>query len=272
MIQTFTPHPSLQPYIRQFVYTEMGKEGQWTRAEMMPPGYTALIVVLEKDRHLICVNNKYQHCCSSPTFSGQITRFSDIRLYGRLKLFFAAFQPCGAFRLLGIPQQDCTGKSFPLSALLGTEGKLLSAQLNNLSDPQRVYDLLQQFLLQRLHHNKPSPICEQLLHVSEQIKQQCHTSGLIERICKQEGYSISKLERHMNKIVGMGPKKFQRIMRFNNAMHYIKQNDYKCHWARLAYQFGYYDQMHFIRECKTFYGKTPTALKRENGLMDVVHA
>ena len=61
----------------------------------------------------------------------------------------------------------------------------------------------------------------------------------------------------MRKIVGISPKLYQRIMRFNMALQYIRRNKCCCNWSEVASRFGYYDQTHFIKEFKLFYGKTP---------------
>jgi AraC-like DNA-binding protein len=59
--------------------------------------------------------------------------------------------------------------------------------------------------------------------------------------------------------VGINPKQYHRIVRFNNLLPNIHRKKNICHWTDLAYQFGYYDQVHFIKDFKTFYGKTPSA-------------
>ncbi|GAA4313212.1 AraC family transcriptional regulator [Compostibacter hankyongensis] len=268
----FTPHPALQPYIQCYVYTEMGTPGEWTQAEMAPPGYSALIILLETEKYCISVNGEETQHYASPTFTGQITCFSDVHLYDRIKIFFVSFKPCGAYRLLGISQHECTGRSFHLTDLLGSSGKSLSEELINQPDAHKVHAVLEQFLLQRLSLPAKKEICDRLSYVSEQIRLHSHSNQLISRICRKEGYSISRLERHMKEIVGMGPKKFQRIIRFNNTLSYIRLHRDECKWAQVAAQFGYYDQMHFIREFKLFYGKTPEAYDKEGWLMKIVHA
>lgn len=62
----------------------------------------------------------------------------------------------------------------------------------------------------------------------------------------------------MNEIVGLRPKQYQRIMRFNAALAYIQGDPLQHNWCWIADQFGYFDQTHFIKEFKFFYGRTPT--------------
>jgi len=55
---------------------------------------------------------------------------------------------------------------------------------------------------------------------------------------------------------GLTPKVFHRIFRFNEI---LKQLQGKQHlvWAQIAYEFGYSDQSHFIKEFKEFSGFNP---------------
>ena len=68
-----------------------------------------------------------------------------------------------------------------------------------------------------------------------------------------------QFERLFNELVGINPKEYARIVRFQKSLkllqHYSDVNQ-----AQLAYQCGYADQSHFIREFKQFSGYTPLSL------------
>jgi AraC-like DNA-binding protein len=59
-----------------------------------------------------------------------------------------------------------------------------------------------------------------------------------------------------NDQVGMTPKVFCRVRRFQRALYEIKQRR-NLIWAELAPDCGYYDQAHFICDFKEFCGLTP---------------
>ena len=46
-------------------------------------------------------------------------------------------------------------------------------------------------------------------------------------------------------------------MRFNAALQYLEQHPLHYNASQIACRFGYFDQTHFIKEFKLFYGKTP---------------
>ncbi len=69
---------------------------------------------------------------------------------------------------------------------------------------------------------------------------------------------ISKrhLQRTFQSKVGYGPKAYSRMLRFCEAIFYLQQNP-GARMTKVAYDFGYADQSHFIREFKEFMGQNP---------------
>jgi AraC-like DNA-binding protein len=59
-----------------------------------------------------------------------------------------------------------------------------------------------------------------------------------------------------NDQVGMTPKVFCRVRRFQRALYEIQRRR-NLKWAALAPDCGYYDQAHFIADFKEFCGLTP---------------
>jgi AraC-like DNA-binding protein len=66
--------------------------------------------------------------------------------------------------------------------------------------------------------------------------------------------SQSPLEKRFREAVGTSPKKFASIVRFKNL---IRDRAPGSSLVELAYEGGFYDQSHFIKEFKNFTGDTP---------------
>jgi len=64
------------------------------------------------------------------------------------------------------------------------------------------------------------------------------------------------LQRTFQNKVGYGPKAYSRMLRFCEAIFYLQQNP-SARMTTVAYDFGYADQSHFIREFKEFMGQNP---------------
>ncbi|MEJ7683207.1 MAG: helix-turn-helix domain-containing protein [Segetibacter sp.] len=91
----------------------------------------------------------------------------------------------------------------------------------------------------------------------------------IKKLAYEANMCLKSFELKFACQVGLPPKLFARITRFNYALLLKTQNVLK-NWTDIAHKCGYYDQMHFIKEFKQFAGDTPvnfykeTPLPREN--------
>lgn len=78
----------------------------------------------------------------------------------------------------------------------------------------------------------------------------------------KDGISSRHLQRLFNFYIGDTAKSFCRIVRFQNLLK-IDPSIKLIKAEKLFYDFGYYDQTHFIKEFKLFYGKTPSKIATE---------
>ncbi len=77
----------------------------------------------------------------------------------------------------------------------------------------------------------------------------------ISDIANENNLTVKSLERLIKKTFGMTPKKLVSILRFGNSIKYLNKSE--GHRFIDALQFGYYDQSHFIRECRRLTGMNP---------------
>lgn len=70
------------------------------------------------------------------------------------------------------------------------------------------------------------------------------------------GISPRQLRRLFEYYVGDTPKTFSRVVRFQNVLK-AKPSQQSLRQNKLFFDIGYYDQAHFIKEFKNFYGVTP---------------
>lgn len=82
-------------------------------------------------------------------------------------------------------------------------------------------------------------------------------TGSIHDLSGVMGVSERQAERIFKKSIGVSPKFYSRIIRFNAIFQLLSQ--YDPGWAKLAYESGFADQSHFIRNFKAFTGEDPSA-------------
>ena len=80
----------------------------------------------------------------------------------------------------------------------------------------------------------------------------------VDRLATEAGLSSRQLERRFLKEVGIGPKLFCRILRFQQVFRALESDS--TNWASVAVNCGYYDQAHLIRDFQEFAQRTPAAL------------
>lgn len=76
-------------------------------------------------------------------------------------------------------------------------------------------------------------------------------------VARDVGWSRQHLSTEVTHELGLGPKRFQRLMRFNRAAGLARESK-GASWSEIALRCGYYDQAHLVREFNEFAGYSPT--------------
>lgn len=85
-----------------------------------------------------------------------------------------------------------------------------------------------------------------------------HNKGIVNVETQlNDGISSRHLRRLFNFYIGDTAKSFCRVIRFQNLLK-IDPSISQLQADKLFYDFGYYDQTHFIKEFKQYYGITPS--------------
>ncbi len=83
-----------------------------------------------------------------------------------------------------------------------------------------------------------------------------HGALRVDDAAASAGLSIRQFERRFTNQVGLPPKRYARIVRFNAALE-AKMTAPRRLWTDIAHEFSYYDQMHMVRDFETFAGESP---------------
>ena len=132
----------------------------------------------------------------------------------------------------------------------GNDGRFLIERINNESNCENQFKIIEQFLLKRIQISdlKLKHIFREIIHENYSID--------VKELAKISGVSYSYFRKIFKNEIGVSPKEYIRVIRINKAINQIKQN-HKKPLTNLAYELGYYDQSHFIKDFKSFTDRTP---------------
>lgn len=157
----------------------------------------------------------------------------------------------GAYHFLSLPFSQLTNTLFSFTDLYGKKGEELLEKLFGNKTPFEKVETIQQFLLDRLYEQQRS---NGLIDYS--VRLISSSKGLLEikELERKTGYSKRYLDMLFKEYVGISPKTYSTIVRFQSFYKNISQE--KLLPTDSIYEL-YYDQSHFIKEFKRFTGKTP---------------
>jgi AraC-like DNA-binding protein len=171
------------------------------------------------------------------------------------------FHPGAAYPFFGVPMQELTDKVFPLEDLWRAAGRELFEQLIETSDANRWLALIELALQSRLRQIPAEPPAARTAALAARAMSRSPAIPNIRSVANEIGVSERQLRRQFHDAVGLGPKTYARILRFERVMHAARVAE-APDWAELAIEAGYYDQAHLIAEAHSLAGMTPPAFLR----------
>jgi AraC-like DNA-binding protein len=187
-------------------------------------------------------------------FVGQMTRPILITATGVVQLIGIRFHPGGTLPFFRHPMHEVTNQAAQLGQLGGAlerdlmattvDQPLLSGKITALEKwfSRRIYDCK--------HDSWLLPLTAQIVRLRGRVS--------VDELASVAGVSGRQLERRFLQDVGLGPKQLCRILRFQQVLSAVEQDN--AGWSAVAVDCGYYDQAHLIRDFREFAGQTPAVL------------
>lgn len=228
---------------------------------LLPNGIIELVIPLQESEPLRCYHPETfapRNTFRGPILSGARAGHTVIDTAQLHEIMGACFHPGGAVALLGMPADDVRDHDVPLDALWGADAIALHDRLLAEKTPQGRLDLLEKALLQRARVDlRIHPVMRTALRQLDQTDTPVEVGDLAARF----GWSDRHFIRSFSEQVGITPKAYGRIRRFQAALRRIRTGR-PNNWADVAAECGYYDQAHLIRDFRAFSGLTPAAYAR----------
>jgi len=248
------PSSVLEPYIRYYWGLDIEAPIVASPYRVIPQGCIECMFFHKSPYRMMNEHTGAQDTLPLAIISGQHNSWFDMQATGHIGIFSVLFKPHAARMFFPLPAKELVNKHISLRDLWGKhedciEEKMISANTNIARKT-----IIEKFLTKKLcdksqiHFTRLSSSIDYLLTKQTDIS--------VDQLAYRACLSHKQFGRLFSQYVGMNPKQYLRIVRFQYVLN-TKQTTPDIPLTTLALQCGYYDQAHFIREFKEMSGLTP---------------
>jgi AraC-like DNA-binding protein len=202
----------------------------------------------------ICTGTKPRRETTHPValIGVQSHRRVQLAMQGRVDEFVILFQPGGLSGLFPVPPDLLTNQHFEGRAVLGHSIEALRCRLGEAQSFAERIRVADEYLLARIPPDSQSGV------VAAAGRLHHHRGCLpISGLAQMAGLSLRQFERRFTAEVGMSPKLYARVVRFEAALENKKRSP-ALRWTDIAHDLGYHDQMHMVHDFRQLSGATPS--------------
>ena len=222
------------------------------REKIIPDGFTEIIFHY-REPYRINIDGRWQ---TQPKnlIAGQISNHFLLENTGQSGMLGIKFKPTALTHLFNLNMDKLTDKVVGLESKVGKRFNDIETVLQTQKSPGEKFREVDSWFVDFVKSHR----------VTENV-----TDRVVDLIFKKKGmitvreltgtFHISErqLERLFKKYIGLSPKFFSRIIRFNHIFQLMKDKD--STWTGLAFSSGFFDQSHFIKNFQEFTGEGPSS-------------
>lgn len=255
----------LAAFVKTFWFYE-GNAAAHARERRLPDGSMELVINLREDVIRVYDRqnvSRFQSLRGS-VISGAHTGFTVIDTDCQRLMIGINFRPGGAFPFFNLPASELCDTSVSLDTLWGANAGDLREQLLEAATTEERFHILERFLLAHSTLAWHPAAAFALKEFQNADQQPCSQPQRVADVIERSGLSSRRFIQVFSDQVGMTPKLFCRVRRFQEALHQIR-GEQPVEWATIALQCGYFDQAHFIHDFRAFSGLNPTTYLAQQG-------
>lgn len=257
------PSPRLAEYVKCFWALDHSRCSAPDEPEPVVPDGSVEIVFNLSDRFRRYHQGGDVETQPASLIAGQMSKSVLIGPSGNVRLFGIRFKPAGAFPFFRFDICELADRIEPLDAVWGSAADLIGEQLSSTNGFEKQVVVAEAALAERLCERTARDAV--LQHAVEAISRGGGAKR-VRSLARELALSERGLERRFNRFVGLTPKTFSRIVRFQKVLRHLgsaAERDI----LETALSFGYYDQSHLINDFRQFAGSSPTSFMEATGRM-----
>jgi len=252
---TILPSEVLRPYVKY--YWVCTTEEDVFKESMYPSGHMEFCIDISN-------GETFRH------FDNRLDRMPKLEVLGHINIPTSAtvakgttvlvtrFYPHASSLLVPNPALDFTNKSVDLYDILGHTSTDFYNQIMEQPTVEMKVRILETFLIQQLIRNRKN---QKKLKLMENICRHISSTESFnsKRLSVEFGFSERYIEKSFLEYVGLTPKNYFTVQRFNKSLELIQSSSETL--TSIALECGYYDQAHFINEFKSYTALTPSKVR-----------
>jgi AraC-like DNA-binding protein len=256
------PPPPLAQFVEN-MWLVQGFSADYTREKILPDGAIELIIDLDTQPKTIFDDETSAvfRTVKKAWISGERTRYIVIGAETNHSMVGIRFRPGGAYPFFRFPISELSESVTELDLIWGRLVDDIRDELQEITSPDDRLLRLESFLLQQVQRSlEPNRLISYAVHQLQHSPQFLAIRDLANMIGITQKHLITQFE----KVVGLRPKSFARVCKFQKVVNLIEQPR-PMEWSAIALECGYYDQAHFIKEFHAFSGLNPSAYVGQRG-------
>lgn len=255
ILQSAAPHPRLAPYVHCFVHREIFPGSP----DIIQPWIAALEPILTFEigsPTIVTFSSGKTAAWHRAQLIGAQTRYTGSRCLGKGVAFAIFFRPFATWQLFRVPPAELTDLVFPAAEVLGS---WVTELLHVLADSRTFAGQAAVTTKALLPFVTAADPLTSIMSTMHRLLPTTEPARITE-VARSVSISVRTYERQFEREIGIPPRKFARLARFARAID-RKRTD-EDSWLDIAHRLGYFDQMHMIKDFRTFGGDTPGRLLR----------
>jgi AraC-like DNA-binding protein len=253
MVQTLLPSPALRPYVRyyRFRVCAVGESPESILSPARVSQFAEFYLEDQYDIEDVFDGRKFR---AAPSVLVGLQAVSPIRLirFGRLRNFTIVFRPTAFHELFGLSMSELAGRSIDLEAvcLRGMRDRIGECR----SFEAAVFEVEKALLpYADAAERKRSDLTGWMRGIAN-----ARFKGLpLDDWLDSAPVGSRQVQRLFQQQVGVSPKRFWRVRRFETALR-TRKAEPAATWGDIAANLGYHDQMHLVHDFRDLAGASPT--------------
>ena len=252
-----TPAAALRPFVRGYVGWSEHLVAPMLRREL-PGDQAPLIINFGAPFHLFAPGASRRAAALTSFVTGAYDTYQIVESAGTTTGVQVDFSLLGLRAIVGRPIEDMTNGAFAPEEIFGGFAREVTGRLSDLESWEARFAFLDRVLAARISESREVPagvrFAWRQLIASEG---RAHIGAIVRDVGWSQRHFISRFKHEL----GVTPKVFARMMRFNRAVRDIRGAT-TADLADVALAAGYCDQSHLHRDAREFAGLSPGALRR----------